>query len=258
MNYNSYSVSNKLKDFDWKFDDLVKPYFHKGGEVGCLVCHGFTGTPANMLSVAYKLSEAGHTVYAPLLSGHGTTLGDMRRCTREDWLNDCREAYKRLKDEGCTKFFLIGLSMGGVLMSLLARELPADGLILICTPFKMRKYLRRISKLFPFINYYSQPWVDPDPFAQGYAGFPLKSLHELDKLTADARKNLDKITCPTLFIQSRHDKRVDISSVIAAKEAIGYKGARLIWLEKAPHACTYGIEKDLAASSCAEFVAARI
>ena len=44
-----------------------------GGDVGCLVLHGFTATPSEVRWLAEHLAGQGHTVYAPRLAGHGTT-----------------------------------------------------------------------------------------------------------------------------------------------------------------------------------------
>jgi esterase/lipase len=34
------------------------------------------------------------------------------------WMNDALKAYDRLTDAGCTRIFLLGLSMGGILCAL--------------------------------------------------------------------------------------------------------------------------------------------
>ena len=50
----------------------AEPFRHEGGEVGVLLCHGFTGSPQSLRPWAEYLAERGLTVALPLLPGHGT------------------------------------------------------------------------------------------------------------------------------------------------------------------------------------------
>jgi pimeloyl-ACP methyl ester carboxylesterase len=47
-----------------------------GGRVGVLLIHGLGGTPVELKFVAQALNRIGHTVYCPLLVGHGGTGED--------------------------------------------------------------------------------------------------------------------------------------------------------------------------------------
>lgn len=52
----------------------AEPFVHDGSpEVGVLLCHGFTSTPATMRPWGEYLAEAGFTVRCPRLPGHGTS-----------------------------------------------------------------------------------------------------------------------------------------------------------------------------------------
>lgn len=249
-----FSLSRRGASLDWRFTDASLPFFHKGNDVGCIVQHGFTGTPANMRAVSEALAEAGFTVFAPLLSGHGATLGDMERFGRADWRRDVRAAYDRLRDEGCRKIFALGLSMGGLLSADLAAELPLDGCVLMSTPFRMRPYLISASLLYPFVRFVTLPHkASQDSDKEMYDGMAVRCLVELRALARETRAKLPRITCPALLLQSRLDNRVDLRSVEPARAAIPSSPA-LIWLESSPHGCTYGPERALAASLSLEFV----
>ena len=43
----------------------AEPYSHDGGEVGVVVCHGYTGTPQGLRPSAEHLAAAGYTVRLP-------------------------------------------------------------------------------------------------------------------------------------------------------------------------------------------------
>lgn len=240
------------------FSDFAQPFYHPGDETGCLVLHGFTGTPANIRVVADKLAEAGYTVYAPLLSGHGTTLRDMDAQTGAVWVNDALQAYDKLMNAGCTRIFLLGLSMGGILCALTAQERRCDGLVLMSTPFRMRRYLKNAMRVSPAVRFLiterGGARHTQDPYAQGYPGVPLRKLRDLDELTLRARGGLYKLECPILILQSELDTRVDLKSVPIAQYGVRSTDVTTILLHHSPHGCSYGPERDAVAAYCLEFV----
>lgn len=240
------------------FDSLAQPFYRQGDEVGCVVLHGFTGTPANVRVVADKLAEAGYTVYAPLLQGHGTTLADMDTKTAEDWIQDAEAAYDKLIGAGCKRIFLMGLSMGGVLASLLAQERPCDGLVLMSTPFRMRRYLHSAMRVSPMLHYIiTQADLHSyqiDSYSQGYPGAPLRKLFDLERLTVRARGGLYKLKCPILILQSAQDNRVDLKSVPITQYGVNSTDITTIMLQHSPHGCSFGPERDAVAAHCLAFV----
>jgi carboxylesterase len=252
-----FSISKSVKDKTWDFDELAEPFFHRGGDTGCLLMHGFGGTPATVRPVADILAEEGFTVYAPLLRGHGTTLGDMDSYTWEDWLNDAGNAYDRLKAEGVKNIILMGFSMGGVLMSLLAEERDCAGLVLMSAPFRVKRYIRRAATLGRFIPYAELRSngisKNPNPYLQSYNGVAVSKLRDLSRLMMKARGGLYKISCPVLILQSALDNKVDLSSVDIVKHGVSSKDKEVVWLERSPHGCVYGPEQDKVKKACLEF-----
>ena len=59
-------------------EGLLADWFAQGSgankEVGILLVHGFTGSPASMRPWAEYLNQRGYTVKVPLLPGHGTNF----------------------------------------------------------------------------------------------------------------------------------------------------------------------------------------
>ncbi|MDL2218366.1 alpha/beta fold hydrolase [Christensenellaceae bacterium OttesenSCG-928-M15] len=239
------------------FDSLADPFYNAGSDVGCVVLHGFTGTPANVLVVARALAEEGFSVYAPLLSGHGTTLRDMDAQNEDVWIKDALAAYERLKKDGCKRIYMMGLSMGGLLSAMVAGLRECAGLVLMSTPFKMRQYLHkagRISGVLPYILFHGETRYQLDSFRQGYSGAPLRKLVDLERLSLSARGGLYKITCPLLVLQSKNDKRVDMTSVEIAMNGVKSAYKRHVELIHSPHGCSFGPEKELVAQYCVAFV----
>ena len=257
------AVLDQRPPFD---DDLSQPLFHKGSEIGCITLHGIGGTPANIRVVADALIAKGYTVISPMIPGHGETVRAQNASTGTQWLEGIRAAYRRLADEGCTQVYALGLSLGGILSGLLAEEEHLDGLVLICTPIKMKRYLRVARALSPIIPVVGYPesrggkpaWGD-NLYAQMYGGFSTRKLVDLGHLARKLKKNLDKIDCPTLLISAAEDDKVDPKSIeIFCTGAINAPSVDLSEFDHSPHGCTYGPERDAVAARCAEFVSALV
>ncbi len=243
-------------------DDLSRPLFIKGGPVGCITLHGIGGTPANIRVVADALAEKGYTVISPMIPGHGETVRAQNASTGEEWMQCARDAYKQLKDAGCEQVYALGLSLGGVLCGLLAEEEHLDGLVLICAPIRMQRFLRiarAVSFLIPVVSYPESKdgkpsWRD-NPYAQMYDGFSTKKLVDLGRLSKRLKRNLSKIDCPTLVVSAKFDDKVDPKTLeIFKKGAVNVPSAEYVLFEQSPHGCTYGREKEQVAQKCAAFV----
>lgn len=258
MNLAGYNIGRSVKYKTWEFSGLSQPFFKAGNAVGCLVLHGFTGTPASVRPLSEGLADRGYTVYAPLLSGHGTTLADMHRCTGEDWLNDVRAGYEKLRASGCEQIVLLGFSMGGILAALTAQEHECAGLVLINAPLRMRQYIinaTKFTRLVPFVEYRPKREKHPvNRYAEGYRGLATEKLKDLQRLTVKARGGLYKITCPVLVLQSGRDNRVDPVSVDITRYGVGSKDVRFVLLKDSPHSCVYGPEKVTVIAKCLEFI----
>src|SRR5688572_27453731 len=90
---------------------------------GALVVHGFTSNPSSVQGVADALAAAGFVVELPCLPGHGTTIEDMVETDWDDWSAEAEASYGRLAARS-SRIVLVGLSMGGTLVSWLASRHP--------------------------------------------------------------------------------------------------------------------------------------
>lgn len=259
-----YDISDAHVDERQTFDDWAQPLFVKGGEIGCLTMHGLGGTPANVRIVAERLAREGYTVFSPLLPGHGTSVREQSRATGLQWHEAAAAGVKRLRDEGCTKVFVMGLSLGGVLAGLMAEETEIDGACMVCAPVRMRGFLRvsrLIRHLAPFVTYPDPPVAD-DPesqlrarYTQMYSGFCPRKLQDLKLLCDRLVAGLDRICCPLLLVQAAGDDKVDpVSASIVVRGAVHAPRIDYRFLYHSPHGCTYGPEREAAAEECARFI----
>jgi carboxylesterase len=96
------------------------PFAADGGPTGVLVLHGFTGSPQTVRQWAEHLAEAGLTVRAPLLAGHGADWQTLAKTGWTDWYADAERAFSELSAR-CDRVFVAGISMGGCLAFRLAQ-----------------------------------------------------------------------------------------------------------------------------------------
>jgi carboxylesterase len=184
----------------------------------CLLVHGFTGTPKEMLWMGEFLHGQGYTCLGIRLAGHATHPEDMILSTRADWIASVEDGYHTLC--GLTdKIFMIGLSMGGVLSLLLAAHLDVMGVVAMSTPYRMPSdypvwLMRLFSYFMPFHRKGSgEPgsgWFDSSAYREhiSYPRNPVRSAAELKLLILEMRKSLPEVHVPVLLMHSRDDRYV--------------------------------------------------
>lgn len=234
----------------------IEPFYFPGNEVGCLLIHGFTGSPGEMRPLGEHLATAGYTVKGVLLPGHGTTVKDLA-CTRwPDWYEEVVKGYWQLK-EHCQQLFIIGLSMGGDLaLHLAANEEFNGGVVSICAPIFLAK---KKAYLSPFLQYFIRYSPKKNYGSKNYQSFwydqyPISCTASLVKMLKVIKKELGAIKNPALIIQSTLDKTVDPKSAEYIYENIASTSKELYWLNKSGHIATLDSEREKVFSLITEFI----
>lgn len=242
----------------WGFTPASRARFIKGSEVGALVCHGFGGTPSNMRCLVEAAADKGCTVSAPLLKGHGSTLGELNASGYEDWRADVENAYRGLLESGCSSIFLCGLSMGALLMADLASRHADDariaGVSVICPPLKMRGYLNFFSHLEGIAPYVltSEGFKD-DPDMEMYYGMATAKLKDIRILAKDVERYAARIKAPVQLIEAGRDNRVHPVTYKILEGKLGLSGH--IVFPEAPHGIPYSDFRGELAELFAGFIA---
>jgi carboxylesterase len=218
-----------------------EPFFFPGNSIGCLLVHGFTGTPKEMRLLGKYLSELGYTVLAIRLAGHATQPADMLKTRWHDWLLSVEDGLDVLK--GCTqKVFILGLSMGGILTLTAASRYQFDGIVSMSTPYRLpndwRLHLIGIIKwLIPQIGKGEDDWYDPQSGVGhiSYEKYPTRSIQELSELVKVMQSGLHRVVSPALILQSRNDGVVSPDNAQMIFEAIGSQQKEIKFVEKSGH-----------------------
>jgi carboxylesterase len=193
----------------------AEPFTHDGsGEIGVLLCHGFTGTPQSLRPWGDHLAGEGFTVRCPLLPGHGTHWRDMNRTGWPDWYARVEESFTELSAR-CRSTFVFGLSMGGTLALRLAqlRGSAVSGIVVV-NPSVMT--LRRdaafapvLARVVPSFPGIASDIAKPGVVEVAYDRTPLRAFTSLRQFWKLVRTDLPMITQPLQVYRSAVDHVVE-------------------------------------------------
>jgi carboxylesterase len=234
-------------------------FFARGGPIGCLLIHGFSGNPAELRPLAEHLVDHGYTVAVPLLPGHGPTPSENGHATWHEWRQAVKEAHDALADS-CGSIVLIGYSMGGALALLDATRRAPAALVLISVPTFVGDWRTR---LLPIIKYVVRWWyplaqadfTDPalrarilrdapdadlqDPEVQAEirrsVRIPTFAIDQFFRLLRHTRRLPPSVKAPALVVHGRLDS---VALPICAEEIYGRLASprkELKWFEASGH-----------------------
>jgi carboxylesterase len=242
----------------------AEPYYFRGGPVGALVIHGFTGAPKEMRPLAEALAQVGHTVLGLRLPQHGTFSEDMFRSTALDWQNTALDGYHILQSH-CEAVFVMGLSMGGALALWLAAQKPVAGVVALSTPSQPRldsmdwraQYADWLGRIIPYVPKTPEAASDPEQQAEhvSYPAYPVRAVAALRAVITASTEALPRITAPALLVHSHADTAVAEANLTFIAEHIGTADKEILWLERSGHVVTEEAERDLLFARVNAFVA---
>jgi carboxylesterase len=246
----------------------AEPFFFPGkganAKTGCLVTHGFTGTPKEMRWLGEYLNRQGYTVCGVRLNGHATKPEDMIRSRWQDWLLSVEDGYNLL--HSCTdQVFLLGLSMGGILSLTAASRLPVRGVVAMSTPYALPddprlRYTKLISLFIRYMpkgsNKPGSDWFDQEAWKQhvAYPKNPVRAVAELNELMSVMRESLPQVNVPVLLIHSRNDNYVVRDSMEKIHAALGSMDKHMLWVEGGGHVITEEPTREVVFKAAADFI----
>nr|WP_202451056.1 alpha/beta fold hydrolase [Streptomyces sp. SID4948] len=237
----------------------AEPYRHDGGDIGVLLCHGFTGSPQSMRSWGAYLADRGLTVSVPLLPGHGTRWQDMQLTGWQDWYAEVDRELLALA-ERCSRVFVGGLSMGGALALRLAQKHQGaiSGVMLVNPSVKadsaQLKAVPVIRHFVPSVAGIASDIALPDGGELGYDRTPLHAVHSLSKFWGIVRAGLPQVTQPLLLLHSRVDHVVHPSNSAVVLGKVSSTDVTETILERSYHVATLDHDAELIFTQSYDFV----
>jgi carboxylesterase len=226
----------------------------RAGAPAVLLLHGGGDTPQTLRYLGEYLHARGFHVVAPLLPGHGRSVGEFRRLRSQQLVDAARDAYRELRRErGWTG--VIGLSMGGALAVQVAAEHPDLPALGLAAPYlEMPRHIERAARMAwlwgPFV-----PVVESSEGVSvldrrenekslAYGVFTAGALRALYEVVRGAQRALPAVKAPTLVVQSREDNRISVASAERAFAKLGAKEKRLECISGAAHVITVDFGRE--------------
>lgn len=227
----------------------AEPFYFPGtgshAHTGCLLIHGFTGTPKEMRWMGEYLAGQGFSVLGVRLSGHATQPDDMIRSRYQDWTASVEDGFNLLS--GITdRIILVGLSMGGILSLIMSTRLKVAGVFAMSTPYRLPDdpRLRIIKQISTFLKFRRKNteapdagWFDKESFRShiSYPLNPVRSIAELNLLMAEMRSVLPLVNVPVFLVHSKNDNYVIKDSMQLIFDNLGTKNKQMLWVEGSGH-----------------------
>ena len=206
-------------------------------KTGIILIHGLGGTPTEMKYVGNYLERNGVAVKYCILAGHCSSLENLRKSTREEWINSVNQCYEEFSSE-CSRIFVGGLSAGCLLALNLAMSHNVAGVVCFSPTFVLNGWAMPF--YMPFLRYL-RPWMDifklnirerepygikderirklvtsqmdnPDPTVAGSFFTPLQTMLQFNRLSLNVEKNLNKISTSILSFHSIEDDVANINN----------------------------------------------
>ena len=240
----------------------AEPFYFPGNSTGCLLIHGFTGTPKEMRPLGDFLADKGYSVLGIRLSGHGTKMADIQRSHWQDWSASVLDGWHLLQSS-TDKVILMGLSMGGILALYHASFLPVQGVVTLSTPYQLGSDLKLavlpfLTGIYPFVKKGKSDWHNPDAAKDhiSYEKFPTRAIVQLTHLIQKMRDSLPKVTAPALLMHAKGDLVVDPENMSRIYQELGTaeENKEMVWLENSGHVVTRDSDKKIVFNQVQNFV----
>lgn len=211
----------------------------------CLLLHGFTGGPYEVLPLAEAMEDAGWACRVPVLPGHDHPhLQTLREACCEDWLQAaCSQAEELTAENGC--FDLVGFSMGGMLAVHVAARYPVRRLVLLGAA---AVYVSPGRLVRDFLEHRGADDLARHKMRQT----PVTAVLEFMRLVHRVRPDLRRVTAPCLVMQGLRDPIVHPVSARYLSKRL--PEPKVVYLPKSRHLLCLDEEADEVVRSVMDFL----
>lgn len=230
-----------------------------GPRIGCLMLHGFLGSPTSSRHLAQHLAQQGVTVHCPLLPGHGEFPHRLYKISRQAWIAEAEEALDAIRPQ-CDQLFLMAHSMGNVLAAHLITSVGGfQGLIMLAPvyelPDKRLNLMRWLRYVMPWFYPYKMrkmrplvkervhdfdPTIDfDDPEVQAWlpqaTRVPTGALAEMAAMIYWGHTLWPQLTLPVLLFEGGNDRAVPAGTIPQIYDLLATSDKHLEHLPQASH-----------------------
>lgn len=244
---------------DYDVPEDRRAYSLDAGPVGCLMLHGFLGSPISSRPMAEYLAQRDITVHCPLLPGHGQLPNKLYGVSGQDWLAEAEEGLVTLREK-CDQIFIMGHSMGTVLGAHLATaKNDIRGIIMLAPAYQIPDRRLRVMSVARYVMPWFYPlWMkslhplvyerlhefDPDldlddPAVQErlpqMTRIPTAAIDEMRKMVDSGRDLWPRLDLPAIIFQGKKDIAVDAAMTQTLYDALPNEDKQLLLFEEGGH-----------------------
>ena len=227
--------------------------------VGIILCHAYTGTPADVNYLAHQLNALGYGVLCPLFDGHGTLdIQDILAAGPERWWYNLEQALDWMEAR-YPKLMVFGLSMGGVMaMKALCTQRPsliAGGVF--NSPVIRRGELALEERFMWYAEFLCKKRGEAEVFALTQADIRMKHQAQVADILAFTKAyvpQLSDITLPVYVAQSAQDELIDAEAVYDLLDALEQAQVDFHWFPDNTHVITVNKNREAFETSVKRFV----
>ncbi|MEN6586362.1 MAG: alpha/beta fold hydrolase [Sulfuricella sp.] len=257
-----------------------------GGRDAILLLHGLYGNPLEMQYIGRKLQRAGYAVEIPYIHGCGVadTRSPRQTTPWENWLEQV-DAHFRIMQRTYEHVSVAGLCIGADLALALALEHSADihALCLYSTTLyydgwnvSRLRFLRALAYYTPLrymLSYHERhpyglkderirQWVAKQmekgvETPAGAARSPFTGVYQAERMMRHLRRNLHRITAPTLILHALEDDFASPRSADLVESRVSSPTVRKVILQDSYHIITLDNDKERVARETLDFMAAQ-
>ncbi len=231
-------------------------------DCGVVLIHGFTGTPYEVRYLGQRLADAGLTVTAPRLPGHGTSLEDLDATIWQDWVAHIDLAVDQLRGR-CRQVALVGQSLGGLLSLYVAsRRTDLACVASLAAPLWLEGLSAHVGRwaaagklpLKAIPKFGGSDILDARSRTENpcYPAVPMKALGQLMAFMDVVNGSLARVTQPVLVLHARQDHTAPVACASRIAEAT--RAVRLRILPRSYHLIAVDVERDIVAAEVIAFV----
>ncbi len=224
---------------------------------GCMLIHGFTGSPREIKPLADYFRE--HTewkVYTPTLAGHGNEHS-LEETTWQDWIRSAEQALQTAVRE-CDEVYLIGFSMGGLIAGHLSSRYPVSKLILLSPAVyapHTQQLVRELSGVAKgFFNEEAYARQSLQRYRKKWTSTPIKAVVNFRRLVRQLKPSLKDIRVPLLIIHGEKDHVAHPKGAKYLYQCVQSSEKELLLLKDSKHIVCHDCEREILFEKVSQFL----
>ena len=225
-----------------------------GSKGGVLLIHGLTACPKEMSELGEFLAGKGFNAFAPCLSGHASSIAELRTVPASQWVDDVVKAFESFSAQSTSPLSVVGQSFGAILALYLAERFPRRVRAVVCLapPLSLGVFWKKI--VAGLLSYAPDGILNRLGFSdkQGLPITPLALEHHAYSMHAKGavarmmylarivRNGLRKIEAPVLVVLDPADYHVSNHVPEILQQGATRAAVRCLWLPGGHHVLTKG------------------